>query len=220
MYRHLRDGKLSVAEFEHRRRQPMHQSGPINLRPYSSKEWYNAGGSSAVCLEIGQFAQVLPFMPSVPLERVTDALGEISIPSFLDLLPKSRFFYRCHLLKQQAQELSHHPLFLELTACRMLSKMDIVKEDALHWRSINGEGTERLQGSETIGFDNPNIVYSGSCASLGNVSGVMPTMPPFSPNNLSYRWTHLFHWFMKVHTQLLGKQSKECVNEILLGQRT
>ncbi|KAG1871834.1 hypothetical protein DFJ58DRAFT_903936 [Suillus subalutaceus] len=45
--RYLR-GQISEEEWEYRKRQPMYVLGPINLRPYQDKDWFETGGSGDV----------------------------------------------------------------------------------------------------------------------------------------------------------------------------
>lgn len=188
LYRHLRGEKISLDEFERLRREPMHQGGPLNVRPYLSQEWYKNGGSGAVCLSIGFSANYLPFMPTVNVKLATDSRGEVQTPPFLSLLPRNRFFHRCHIVKQQSQALARHPLFLELSACKVPSRVERTRKNALHWRQVmSGEcmagrddiGTNRNNDTKTrevVNLDNPDVMYSNACASLGNVSSLFSEM--------------------------------------------
>ncbi|KAL5503782.1 hypothetical protein ACEPAH_7853 [Sanghuangporus vaninii] len=56
--------EISDTEWEHRRIQPMHYAGPLNLRPYLDRRWYVAGGASNVCMAVGSYHIVLLCMPT------------------------------------------------------------------------------------------------------------------------------------------------------------
>ncbi|KAL5485657.1 hypothetical protein ACEPAI_6698 [Sanghuangporus weigelae] len=59
-----RSHEVSDIEWEYRRVQPMHFAGPLNLRPYLDRRWYDAGGASNVCMAVGSYHIVLPCMPT------------------------------------------------------------------------------------------------------------------------------------------------------------
>lgn len=60
-----------------------------------------------------------------------------------------------------------------------------MKRNALNWRKVmngeradetyemkaNGESAMGTRASQMVNLENPNVMYSNSCASLGNVSG-------------------------------------------------
>ncbi|KAL5526131.1 hypothetical protein ACEPAG_7469 [Sanghuangporus baumii] len=59
-----RPDEVSDIEWEHSRVQPMHFAGPLNLRPYLDRKWYDAGGASNVCMSVGSYHIILPCMPT------------------------------------------------------------------------------------------------------------------------------------------------------------
>ena len=79
--RYLR-GEMSQEEWEDRRRQPMHFTGPLNLRPFMDEEWQKKGGATEIALAIDFYECTLPFMPtpfdvrrdeSVPDQRASES---------------------------------------------------------------------------------------------------------------------------------------------------
>ncbi|EJD06372.1 uncharacterized protein FOMMEDRAFT_165199 [Fomitiporia mediterranea MF3/22] len=84
LYRHRRGNRANYPhmesrdeDWEYRRIQPMYYPGPISLRPYLDRSWYEGGGKSEVCVAIGFANVVLPAMPSPkpPLQVELSSLG-------------------------------------------------------------------------------------------------------------------------------------------------
>lgn len=166
-------GDISPAEWEFRRTQPMYNAGPLNLRPFLDRQWYEQGGAENVAVSIGFFFYTLPFMPLGSASRL--AIGD-QLPSFEALLSVKRFFYRSRLLRQEAVRLLKHPLFLDLGAARMPARLERISNMAIEWRKSQPsrsdveDGEISVQGQAQYG---PVVAHGGS--SFGNVSCTCPT---------------------------------------------
>ncbi|KAJ7709824.1 hypothetical protein B0H17DRAFT_1173913 [Mycena rosella] len=63
-------GEISPEEWEERNSPMYHTVGPINLRPFLNKAWYQGGGQNNVSVNVAYFYYTLPFTPaSLPRRR-------------------------------------------------------------------------------------------------------------------------------------------------------
>ncbi|EPQ58332.1 hypothetical protein GLOTRDRAFT_137071 [Gloeophyllum trabeum ATCC 11539] len=176
-------GKISDAEWETRRRQPMHNGGPANLRPFLDREWVARGGDSEAMIAISFYWNTLPFMPCA-------ADGDAN-PSFDKLLSRERFFYRCRMMKAQSDGFFRHPLFLEIASARLPGRIERARSGTLQWMAKEGTLTKELEEVHRNVFQIQNdeskrdrgvfsdaltITHGGS--PIGNVDQITPLEYP------------------------------------------
>ncbi|KZT28425.1 hypothetical protein NEOLEDRAFT_1086705 [Neolentinus lepideus HHB14362 ss-1] len=188
-------GEISEKEWQWRRREPMHNGGPLNVRPFLDKKWLARGGEVELMIAINFFFCTLPFMPSVS-ESECEADGT---PPFSKLLSRERFFYRCKLIKNQTSEFLRHPLFLEIASARLPGRIARVKFTTLHWIQTTGILTKELEDvyrsilamqddgrPETNNGDGLVTTHGGS--SMGNIDNIVPLNYPLpTTHSLSSR---------------------------------
>lgn len=185
LYRRYLTGEISEEEWGHRKRQPMHTGGPINLRPYMRRDWYENGGGGDIMLCVG----FLPIsLPLVPLPDSNDV--QLDAPSFDSLLPRRGFLHRCGLVKSALRKHLKHPLFAE-TAART-SELERSRLTALLWKkAVNGESItdEDRAAAAKVAFGNSATdppVFSFGGSSIGSVDTMLPSDYPLpSAHSLS-----------------------------------
>ncbi len=152
---------ITQEEWDARIREPMHYTGPINLRPFLSTSWYKNGGSDDVCLAISFWSISLPSMPFC--KRPVETWGD-QFPAFEELMSRTRFKRRVDFVKRKMDQIFKNPLFLEILSL-MPRRVETTKKVALAWR-------ERLEnpGVEIPSEPLPPVVFANGGASLGNVS--------------------------------------------------
>ncbi|KAF8636658.1 hypothetical protein AX17_003464 [Amanita inopinata Kibby_2008] len=171
-------GEISTEEWEHRKREPMTTGGPLSLRPFLDRQWYDQGGASSVSLCISFFSYQLPFMPLGAASRL--APGD-ELPAFHDLLSRGRFVHRSNSIRKQAAEFVEHPLFLEIATARLPNRVEKVRETAMAWR----EAQPRQQDYAPITIPvidqgREGLVMSHGGSSFGNVDNLLPRTYPRS----------------------------------------
>ena len=161
-------GKISAEEWEFRRKEPMVTAGPVNLRPFLDRRWFDDGGSNNVCLAISLFLYRLPFMPLGTASRI--APGD-EIPTYSELLSLGRFVLRSKLIRKQATQLLEHPLFLEIISARLPQREESGREIALAWEkaSLQCHGADPIPITEQ---SKGGFVLSHGGSSMGNVSRI------------------------------------------------
>ena len=120
LHRRFLRGDLPPAEWERRRREPMHFGGPINLRPHMDAAWQRAGGATEVALHIDFYECTLPPMPS-PFGVRADAgvsRDASGAPPFGALMSPARFFHRAHAFRRQLQRIARCPLIIDVAVAR------------------------------------------------------------------------------------------------------
>ncbi|KAJ7219348.1 hypothetical protein GGX14DRAFT_591750 [Mycena pura] len=122
-------GEMSLEEWEFRRQQPYHTAGPINLRPFLDKAWYQAGGYDSASVNVAYFYFTSSFTPLGPKSL---ALGD-SVPELAKLMSPQRFLLRCNKMKKLASRYLTHPLFFEIGASRLANKPALQKNVAAKW---------------------------------------------------------------------------------------
>lgn len=142
--------------------------GPLNLRPYLDKEWFNKGGATNASLAIGFFFYQLPFMP---LGAATNIQPGDPLPSYDDLLSKKRFTYRCTLVKREADLVLRNPLQHEISSARFPGRIAIGKDVAETWKYkmlFQSPADRRMLSPQELAEDGMVFSYGGS--SFGSVS--------------------------------------------------
>lgn len=162
------NGHISNEEWEYRKKEPMTTGGPLNLRPFLDREWFERGGSNNVSLSISFFLNTLPFMP---LGLASTIKPGDALPPFPALLTPARFLLRCNIAKQQARRFIQHPRFLEIAGARAQSRVDRLQGVAVQWKSHHEHHT---LNPPTISVPDQGATYgpvfSHGGSSLGNVS--------------------------------------------------
>lgn len=173
LYRQHKRGIIDDEEWEKRRREPMHIAGPLNIRPFLNKKWFESGGGGDVCLSIGFFFYTLPFMPLGLVKEGEYATLDNGAPPFSSLLSAKRFILRSNLIKKQAEALLKHPLFLEINAARTFPRVHRGKAvfenyiDAI----IASDSSKNLGVLSNGGsYLTPDLVFSHGGSSMGDVS--------------------------------------------------
>lgn len=166
--RYLR-GQMSEEEWEYRKRQPMHVLGALNLRPYEDKDWFEAGGSGDVGINISLFQYTLPFMPLGEMSRGDTSRLELvdGAPDFPALMSFDRFLLRCANVKAQAKRVFQHPRFVDICTAGH-NRIASMREIALKWLEMRDADFSGVGHPTTVQSLNPIITQLGS--TLGNVS--------------------------------------------------
>ena len=73
------DPAIGDEEWAFRRIQPTHFGGPLNLRPYLERSWYERGGAEEVLLAISFFFLELPFLPTFLRRPTLDVTSQTSM---------------------------------------------------------------------------------------------------------------------------------------------
>lgn len=171
--RYLR-GDISEEEWEWRKREPFNIYGPVNLRPYLDKGWFERGGATVITMAISHFFFKLPFMPAVPYARSEQHLFPLNngSPPFSSLLSHGRFLLRCNSIKQQSKQFLHHPLFLELVDAQLPGLVAQRKMERKLWEQFqNGQLQE---AAVPIGaMEEDGAVFHNGGSSIGNVSAIL-----------------------------------------------
>ncbi|PFH54286.1 hypothetical protein AMATHDRAFT_53176 [Amanita thiersii Skay4041] len=171
-------GNLSSEEWEYRKREPMIVGGPLNLRPFLDKQWYERGGATNVCTSISFFTFVQPFMSlgtASHLER-----GD-RIPTFRELLTPGRFVLRSKLIRRQAMKVVEHPLFPEISAVNRPARVERARSTALTW--INSQTKNQMRVPIPVPVQEQGggaFVFSHGGSSFGNVDKLLPKIYPES----------------------------------------
>ncbi|EKM82619.1 hypothetical protein AGABI1DRAFT_118066 [Agaricus bisporus var. burnettii JB137-S8] len=171
-------GEMSQDEWEFRKREPMITGGPLNLRPYLDKEWFNKGGATNASLAIGFFIYQLPFMP---LGAATNVRPRDPLPSYDDLLSKKRFTYRCTLVKREADLVLRNPLQHEISSARFPGRIAIGKDIAETWKYkmlFQSPADRRMLSPQELAENGMVSSYGGS--SFGSSDQLYPEFYPLS----------------------------------------
>lgn len=179
LYRRYLRGEISKEEWEYRKRQRYQTAGPLNLRPYLDKPWFESGGGGELVASISAFFYKLPFMTLGETERRQYNEHDLSdgAPPFSDLLTFERFLYRAGLVKKQINEFLNHPLFLEFVGVSSLIMAQRMLHRALHGTKHTGatDGSFMREESDDdlnkiLAVTEMGSVCAHGGASLGNVS--------------------------------------------------
>ncbi|KAG2153423.1 hypothetical protein DEU56DRAFT_727136 [Suillus clintonianus] len=178
-------GQISEEEWEYRKCQPMHVLGPLNLRPYQDKDWFEAGGSGDVGANVGLVRYVLPFMP----------LGEMSMgdarrlelvdgaPDFPALMSFDRFLLRCANMKVQAQKVFKHPRLVDVCTSNLgPNRVALTREVALKLLRMRDGGLPQ-DGDESLSVQSLSPIITQVGSTLGNMDDLVPADYPLPPNH-------------------------------------
>ncbi|KAH9854227.1 hypothetical protein C2E23DRAFT_858819 [Lenzites betulinus] len=193
LHRHYLRGDISVDEWEHRRRQPMHYGGPLNLRPYLDEAWQRAGGVAEMLLMIDYYDCTLPFMPTPYGTRRDAGVPRVDgAPPYSALLARSRFFHRARVAKEQLARTVKHPLLLELAHARQPLYLIRKKRVAAHWQaSVKGEPLPPFPELEHADASSPDYCLAGALSSIGDMSAILPENYPLPTSHpLCIRTAH------------------------------
>ncbi|KAG6810191.1 hypothetical protein H0H92_012955 [Tricholoma furcatifolium] len=171
-------GAMSAEEWNFRKREPTITGGPLNLRPFLNRVWYQNGGSTNVALVIGFFQYQLPFMP---LGSAANISRGDNLPSFQELLSFPRFIYRSQIIQKQAQYHFTHPLFAFIAGTRSAPSIAKFKEVGQTWKD------KQTQVATPIPVMEQNPVYAHGGSSIGNIGqldGLLPRRYPPSAARL------------------------------------
>ncbi|KAI0368115.1 hypothetical protein BV20DRAFT_488223 [Pilatotrama ljubarskyi] len=184
--RYLR-GDMSEDEWEHRRRQPTHYGGPLNLRPHLDEEWQRKGGTSEISLMIDYYDCTLPFMPA-PFGKLKDASVPCvhGAPPYAALLSRARFFYRAGLVGTQLARILKHPLLPEIARARQPWFLQRRLRMVTHWQAASkGEPLPEWPQLDAASSD---CCFAGAVSSSGDTTSILPWEYPLqSPHPLSIR---------------------------------
>ncbi|KAH9484367.1 hypothetical protein JR316_0003848 [Psilocybe cubensis] len=176
--RYLR-GEIDEEEWQFRIREPMTSAGPLNLRPFLDKDWYEAGGSSNVCVSIGFFYFALPTMPL----GTTRLRPGMNMPHFGDLLSKKRFLFRCKQVREQSIEITKHPLFLEFQEVGAPARIQRNKIAARQWLGGGPPKTLSNKPMSPMEQATAGLVFCNGGSSMGNTDKLLPRTYPLSPQD-------------------------------------
>ncbi|KAF9454559.1 hypothetical protein P691DRAFT_692196, partial [Macrolepiota fuliginosa MF-IS2] len=171
-------GEISEAEWEFRKREPMRTAGPLNLRPFLDREWYERGGFMNASLAIGFYFYTLPY---IPLGAASNIAPGAPVPSYNDLLSKKRFGYRCGLIKEQADRVLRHPLQYEIGTARLPTRIQFGKDTAENWRQktlLHHPADCQIMSAQELATAGMVLNHGGS--SFGNVDKLYPEFYPIS----------------------------------------
>ncbi|KAH7922095.1 hypothetical protein BV22DRAFT_1131716 [Leucogyrophana mollusca] len=180
LYRRFLRGDISASEWEHRKKQPMHSGGPLNLRPFLDQQWYNRGGGGDVFLAISFYFYTLPFM-SVGMTDHQDPRSLDLVdgaPSFGALLSFKRFLLRSRLVARQAQRFMRHPLFLEIALSAHSARIERTKMVALEWKRRAESGQTGDSDENIPPLQQEGSVFGHGGSSIGNVDAIIPLEYP------------------------------------------
>lgn len=144
----------------------MHFTGPINLRPYLDREWYQSSGAHEVFLAIGFWNTILPLMP------VSSVVEDDGTPPFPALLSTKQFLYRALLAREQQARKLNHPLLHEFHELRMPFRIRSTRVLTEMWqaqqegRKYMGNEAHYSGSFKTMGA----CIFANGGSSLGNVS--------------------------------------------------
>jgi hypothetical protein len=171
LYRRYIRGEISRDDWERRIREPTHTGGPLNLRPFLSKDWYHAGGEREVNLCISFFFATMPFMPAGPRGSISATLDQSGAPGFSNLLSHDRFFLRASGVRKQITQFMKHPFFLEMTLARGPSRIARVRDMALAWQARkDGQPVPYTARTSSGTIPSTGLVMQNGGSSFGVVS--------------------------------------------------
>ncbi|KAG1734472.1 hypothetical protein EDB19DRAFT_1727118 [Suillus lakei] len=178
-------GQISEEEWEYRKRQPMHILGPLNLRPYQHKDWFEAGGSGDVGANVSFVRYVLPFMPLGEMSRGDPSKLELvdGAPDFPALMSFDRFLLRCANVKAQAQKLLRHPRLVDICAANIgPDQVASRREVALKWLNTR-DSVHPVDSGESVSVQSLNPIFTQVGSTLGNMDDLVPSDYPLPPEN-------------------------------------
>lgn len=159
LHRRYIRGEISDQEWEFISKQSTHSRGPINLRSYLDKDWYEGGGHGECVVSLAYFSCTLP---SFPCPKRTSENGTFqlpdTVPSFADLLSHERFLLRCNMIKKQLRTQLKHPLFVDIAEIRQQAMLNSKRNIYRQWRA-KVESREFCSEQPVNGFKN-DLLYT------------------------------------------------------------
>ena len=152
------EGRISDAEWERRKREPMHFFLPVSLRPYLNQEWVEKGGLAEVFLSVNLFFCTLPFIPTVPEYGPKDGKA---------LLSDGRFLLRCNHIKRQMSSYMQHPLFLEIVEAGL--QQSVAKRRLIAYQGYGQAPAPTREGELVPSVFGEDTTYMIGVSSGGNV---------------------------------------------------
>ncbi|KAJ3515915.1 hypothetical protein NLJ89_g1458 [Agrocybe chaxingu] len=179
--RYLR-GDITEEEWGFRTKEPMFSAGPLNMRPFLDKSWIDTGGFSSVCVSIGFFFYLLPFMPLGAGAKLRPGPG-IQLPSFEEQLSTQRFFFRSRYIRKQADNYFRHPLFVELGEVNLPRRLARMQPVGDQWRR-GGQPPQNLSDRPLSPKEQAatGFILGNGGSSMGNVDLLLPREYPSDRN--------------------------------------
>lgn len=111
------------------------------------------------------------YLPFMPLGNAANVRPGASLPPFGDLLSRKRFMLRSQSVKQQSKDYFKHPLFIELSAVYLPTRLERAKSIVPYWR----EHKAPPKGLSDAPFSpveqaSKGLVFGNGGSSMGNVS--------------------------------------------------
>ena len=185
LYRRYLRGEISEEEWTYRKRQPCVGGGPISLRPFLDKTWFQRGGGGESMMSISIFPMQLPFMTLGETTEQHQHFLSDGAPPFSDLLTFNRFLHRTGLVKKQLMTFLNHPLLLEIVHATGVAETEQMRFDALQWKkrveAANGHDTDGNSDHDVLAVSDLPMVWAFSASSAGNVRVDPFSIYPFSP---------------------------------------
>ncbi|KAJ8496473.1 hypothetical protein ONZ51_g1056 [Trametes cubensis] len=178
LHRRFLRGDLTLDDWEHRRRQPMHYGGPLNLRPYLDEAWQRAGGRD------GDLAhdRLLRLLAAIHARPVWCAQGRGRAPRG----------GRVRSIRTQLVRTLKHPLLPEIAYARQPLYVLRKKMIAAHWEAMSkGEPLPEFPELTKLDAAPSDFVFTGGVSSVGDMSLIMPSNYPLPQDHpLSIRHRH------------------------------
>ena len=184
LYRRYLRGEISEEEWAYRKRQPCISGGPLSLRPYLDKAWFQNGGEGEQMMSIALFHFQLPLMT---LGDTTEHQRVLSngAPPLPNLLTFDRFLHRTGLIERQLATFFSHPLFLDILRATCQADIEHTRLDTLKWmKHVGTPNSDDAGGSldhEVLAVTDIPTVWASVGSSAGNVRHVPLFDHPFSP---------------------------------------
>jgi len=138
LHRRYLHGEIGEQEWMWYRTQSFHSAGPINFRPFLDREWYKSGGAEVVMLGISFYFILIPSMPTLPDEWLTQHQSELEdgTPPFSVLLSRDRFVWRAQGVKKEYKYMLTHPLLFEIATAPSLEYAVACQATAEKWEKL------------------------------------------------------------------------------------
>lgn len=189
LYRRYLRGEISEEEWAYRKRQPHINGGPLNLRRYLDKTWFENGGGGEFVLSISLFIYQLPFMTLGTTEERRKHVWSDGAPPFSELLTFDRFLHRARSVKKQATAFFSHPLFLEIVYAAHVDYMQYTRTRALQWmqraKAANGgDAHGDADEDKVLAVTDIPTIWAHGGSTLGNVRYVFVFQSPLPRSHL------------------------------------
>jgi len=162
-------GEMTHDEWEFRKTEPMINAGPLNIRSFLDTSWQKAGGNVNVSLGIGFYIYQLT---TIPLGAAANCSQGDEVPSYLEMLPKSRFFSNANRMKQTMTSFMQHPLFFEMNHASLSPRLDRMRRLVEKWQNQSHKDTVQAPSisAKEQATKSDFYIFNFGGATLGNVS--------------------------------------------------